>query len=479
MAGTFIIGETKVRPGAYFRVTTTDVRDDAITGIVVALFKATFGPLEKVVEIDCETDDYTKTFGSEGTTDVLREAIGGGAKKIYAVRVGKGGTASTVTLEDNGDTPAAALTITSKTPGEKAFTVSIRTNVADDTLREATIYDGTKVIEKVLFAAGAGEAKACADAFADSKRFDVAVAEGKEDAILADVNQKAFTAGEAPTVTNEEYSQALTLVEPKQFNTICVDTEDTGVHALLAAFVNRIYEAGSFGVGVIAEKHSVTLDTRIEHGKAFNSEKMVYLLNAYTGRKNPYSADQPNLTLDGYQTAARIAGMVASTPSNQSLTHNALTDYVEIKEELTNAEIISAIRNGCLCLSYGPEPEKVVWIESAINTLVNPDADHDDGWKKIRRTMTRFEMMRRMNQLADKLVAKLDNDVNGRNTFIAREQAILDAMIEESKLTSGTITESKQYPADADYAYFDVSVVDKDSLEKIYMTYVTKFSTAV
>ena len=50
-------------------------------------------------------------------------------------------------------------------------------------------------------------------------------------------------------------------------------------------------------------------------------------------------------------------------------------------------------------------------------------------------------------------------------------------MISESKLISCTITESNTYKADGDNAWFDIDVIDKDSMEHIYLTYKFQFST--
>ena len=49
--------------------------------------------------------------------------------------------------------------------------------------------------------------------------------------------------GTDPQVTNGDYSNAFKQVEAYEFNTICVDTEDTSVHLLLQSFINRIFDA--------------------------------------------------------------------------------------------------------------------------------------------------------------------------------------------------------------------------------------------
>ena len=50
-------------------------------------------------------------------------------------------------------------------------------------------------------------------------------------------------------------------------------------------------------------------------------------------------------------------------------------------------------------------------------------------------------------------------------------------MKEEGKLVSCAVTESSSYRADGDSAWFDIDVVDKDSMEHIYLTFLFRFST--
>ncbi len=466
MAGTFILGETKVRPGSYFNIQKKGGNAAAgiMNGVTAVIFKADFGPLNTVVELSAE-DGYEPTFGTGLTTDAIREAIAGGAKTIIACRVGNGGTQGTIVLKDTAKEDA--LSITAKYPGDKDFAVTIREKLSDSTLKECIFYTGTTEFEKVEFVSGEGEAKALVDALAPSKNFKAELKPDKESALLEIVSQSAFTKGTNPQTTTGDYSNAFAQVEPYEFNTICLDTEDTEIHLLLQSFVNRIFDAGSLAQAVVAEKHTVELETRIKHAAAFNDEKMNYVLNA--------RVDEQGTTIDGYQTAARIAGMIGAVAANSSLTHTVISGFTEILEKLTNTDMISAEKRGCIVLSYNKA--KQVWIDNAINTLITPADNQDDGWKKIRRVKTRFELIRRINATADDLVGKVDNDNNGRATVISQIQGVGDSMREEGKLIACAVTESSAYKADGDSAWFDIDVIDKDSMEHIYLTFLFRFST--
>ena len=259
MAGIFILGEEKVRPGSYFNIKKND--DDSaaavINGVTAVIFRSDFGPAGEAVELSRD-DGYEGIFGTEGTTDAMAQALAGGAKTLIACRLGSGGAASSVALKDadGGD----VLTITTKYPGSKPFAVTVQESVTDNAIKECIIYSGTSEFKKATFAAGEGEVQTLAATLASTGCFLAETAEGADSATLANVVQAEFSGGEDPAVTIEDYSNALAAVEPYVFNTICVDTEDVSVHALVYSFLNRIFENGSLAQAVIAEKSSIDLE---------------------------------------------------------------------------------------------------------------------------------------------------------------------------------------------------------------------------
>lgn len=151
--------------------------------------------------------------------------------------------------------------------------------------------------------------------------------------------------------------------------------------------------------------------------------------------------------------------------------------YSVLNEILTNTEMEVAEEKGCLVLSTASDG--AVWIDNGVNTLVHPDANHDSGWKKIRRTKTRYELLNRANAAADALVGKVDNDTNGRATIMAAIQGICNAMEAEGKIQYGNVTESTTVTTDGDTCGFDIEVIDLDSAEHIYLNYYFQFSTIV
>ena len=468
MSGFFTLGETKERPGVYKRYENIGTETAGVSEkVAAAVVTGNWGPLNVPVTVD-HNEDITTILGSGTGADVLEEIFKDGPSEAVVVRVGSGGSQGEATLSDTGSgTATAVVKLTAKYPGDRAFSITVKPTLDDDTVKEATLFEGTRILESRTFSADdeQTEVEAMVAAFENSKYVDVSkLAAGN--GVLANVAQQAFTVGTNPTATVEDYSTGFSAIEAEVWHYICVDTNNTAIHALLAAFVDRIYQDGAYGRAVVAEPHTVALDTRLTHAKAFNNEKVIYVLNSWNGTDGA--------VYEGFMAAARLCGMLAATPSNQSLTHTTIKAAASLAEGLTNSQIRKALNSGCLVISMNNNRQVV--IEKAINTLVTPATNQDAGWKKIKRTDIRFELMDRIEKAVDGMVGKVNNDTNGRAAVIAAAQRVIDAMVGEGKIISGNALQDSTNPPAGDSAWFTVSIDDIDALEIIYLTFRYRFS---
>lgn len=476
MAGNFVAGETKIRPGVYFRTTKAGPEPlaGAISGIVAVALKANWGPLGLVVALSSPAEIYDN-FGDDSATGsntaLIQKIFDGGAATVKVVRVGTGGTKAAITIKDDATPGVDAITLTAKHAGTRPLAASIKDNLGDPTnKRDLIVYTGTKELIKVTFAKGSGEPEAVVAAINANPASPVTAAlvasgSGKLEAL----NQKAFTtAGASPTVTTNDYSAALVALEADSWNVVCVDSNETAVHAILKSFISRVTDAGLMGMAIAAEPITVALADRQAHAAAFNSENFIFPVNGY------YAAD--GTLYDGFNAAAVIGAMIAATPSNQSLTHAPIPGAFQVAGPLTNTQIEHTLQNGGLVITASGSG--IVWIEQGINTLVTLSADQDAGWKKIRRTKTRYELIQRILDSTEGIVGTVNNDSNGRQTFIAMANGVGQQMIAEGKLLSCDVSEDPANPATGDAAWFIIEVVDLDSIEKVYITYRFRFAEA-
>ena len=469
MSGIFSIGEKKVRPGVYYRRENSGGVETvgATNGVAAVLFQADWGALNEEFDMDVTMQNSVADYyGTADTVSAIKEAFKGGATTVRAVRIGgDDGKSGSIELKNTEGSPVTAVTITAAHPGTRSFTVSVRTNLITDH-RQVIIYNGTDIFEQFSFAAGEKEPENLVAAMAQSKNF-VAKAEDGVKGPLAAITQQPLTGGKNPTVNTASYEKGTDILERYKWNCIVADTDDSAVQLLLQNFVVQSYQTGHLGFASLAGKSTQALTERMTQAASFNDEKIVYTLNGWTG--------SDGTKYEGWRAAARIGGMIAAFEANTSLTHNVITNAVSLIEPLTNGEIIKAETKGCLVLTLNDSDQ--VWIDSAINTLVTPDATMDEGWKKIRRTKTRFELMDRVDSTCEKLVGNINNDTDGRQTFMATAQKVINAMIEEKKLMSGsTVYEDPGNPAEGDSAWFKLAIDDIDSVEKIYLTYQFRFA---
>ena len=472
MAAFFIIGEKKTRPGVYFRYENygTPPVAGADDGNCAVTIRSNWGPIGEAVLLE-GYEDIAKVYGDggeKGTTGAALEQFKGGARTVRAVRIGSGGTNGTYMIRDSAETPADVIRLTLKYPGSRKLAVTIRPTLADQNTSELLIIEGTEQLERLTFDNTQNSVEALLSVFQTkgSDYFNLTKTKDSSEA-LKTVDQVEITGGTDPTVNVAAYSAAFEVLEAYRWNVLSIDTEDTAIQSVMQLFLNRIYDSGAFCMGVIGEPTTVDFEDRLKHASAYNDYQIVYVGNGFV--------DISGNVYEGYMAAARIAGLIAGTPSNESITHAAITGAVELTEMLTNNQHERAIKAGVLMFSVSSA--NTVWVEQGVNTLVLPTAKEDEGWKKIKRTKVRFELFQRLNDTVEGLIGRINNDPDGRMTVVQVSNGVCQTMVAEKKLLSGAYVEIDPNNApEGDSAWFVVYADDIDALEKMYYTFKFRFA---
>lgn len=461
-------GEKKIRPGVYQRHSNIGYNSliGASDGICAIPVQASWGPLGVVVKNN-RASDLTKnygsgTYGAGFTVPAAAAMFEGGASTVYTYRLGTGGKAATLEL-------ASGLTATAKYPGTMAISLAVQAKLGDSSKKQLLVYVGNALMETWDFAA---DTKAeGANLIAATKNSSYITVSGSAATVeVKAVASGALTGGENPTVQNSDYSAAFAAFEPYYYNVIALDKDDDEnmtLSLLLQAYIDNAYKLGKLGIAVVGQKTSVAFATRLAKAAAFNDAKVVYLGGGWKcGSENK----------DGALAICYTAGVIAATPSNKGITHTVITGATDICESLTFSEYEAAIGAGMLLVSLSQDGS--VWYDSAINTLITPEEGvQDDGWKKIRRVKTRFELIHRLDLALEPKVGRVSADSDGVADIIQTGQRIVDAMVAEGKLYSGaSFTEDTENPAVGDSAWFIIQADDIDSLEKIFLHYQFRYS---
>lgn len=463
-------GETKKRPGVYQRYTNAGntVAASAQDGICAIPVKANWGPLGKVVR-HASAASLVKTYGAGTygagyTVPAAAAMFAGGASTVYTYRLGTGGKAASLSLD-------SGLTVTAKHVGTLEISVAVQEKLGDATKKHLHVYVGTSLVETFTFDADKSKEGANLVAAAAGSQYVTITGEATTVPVTAVASGK-LSGGENPTVTNADYSAAFAALETYYYNTIALDIDDDEsltVSHLLQAYLEDAFKHGKLAIAVYGEKTSVAFATRAQHAKAFNDAKGVFLGGGYMAGAE---------SRDGVLAICYTAGLIAATPSNQGIVHTVVNGATDLCESLTYAQYEEAIASGMLMLSMSPDGQ--IWYDSGVNTLVTPADDQDNGWKKIRRVKTRFEIMDRLDRAISPKAGKVPASDEGIADIIQDGQRVLDMMANEGKLAEGPLfMADRENPYTGDSAWFVIQADDIDSLEKIYLEYQFRYSQQV
>lgn len=477
MGQSYFVGEKKIRPGTYQRYEKhgANAAIGAVEHSVAIPVQASWGPIGEVTEHRSATS-VKKAYGTSGTVDAALALLEAGAPKIYCVRLGKAesntsGTAAekaTLTVQNEG---TDVFFVTAKHPGTKVIKVQTRVKT-EGASKELIVFDGDTKAETFSFNAGTGadEVANLIAAVADSTYITIEKAEGGSINTVPVLAASALTGGSDPTVTTESYSEAFNRLEAYKFTHVALDCTTPAVQALAKTWVERVFEEGGRCQLVIggAKNKETAFTAKTTAAAAFNSMQVIY--------SGIWGYDADGNVIDDYKMAALVAGRIASIPSNQTIVHKTIPGVASIVPH-TNAEYESAILAGLLLASVSPNGE--VWFDSGINTLITLGENQDEGWKKIRRVTTRFELHKRIDEALSPLVGNVNCDDDGVALAVQTGQGVLNAMIAEGKLKDGAMFfEDPETPREADSAWFIDDAVDNDSLEKIYTAHRHRFTNS-
>lgn len=470
---TFFPGEVKVRPGTYFRFTNAGAIPLAgrEQGVVAAVLQSDWGPLGLVQEVATE-EEINQQFGTGVRTGLIRQAFRGGARRGVVVRAGSTAVKATVTLDDTTGTPVEVVRIDARHPGTRGngFRVTVRDFLADPTaFRELLVHEGTTLRQAIRFAKGADEPDALVAAVTDAQSpWVTAVKLADGNGVLAAVTQADLAGGTDPTVVGSDYTDAMNLLETVEWNLLVSDSETPAIHAAIATFIDRVREDGKRVMAVVAEPSTVSLATRRTNAQAFNNPALVYVGNGFR--------EPDGTVVDGYLAGGRVAGMVSGRPVTASVTNLVVAGAAGIQGPLTGTEIVQAINSGMVV--FTPNARNQVRVEYGITTFLTPDANRDEGWRKIRRVRTRDLLMDRIALTWDPLVGQVTNSADGRATLMAAAQGAINRMVADGALLDGGIVEDPANPPEGDSAWFLVGVNDLDSMERVYLTFAFQYAPA-
>lgn len=431
--GTFTI-QDKVRPGAYINVKGVQKPKGNVgtRGIVTIPTKMEWGDNTELIAIDSTKffeEKHLKDLGYfsyEEEVQIIREALKN-SYKLLLYRIDSGATKATMTL--------GTLKATAKHGGLVGNNISIVIKALENSKFEiVTIYRNrtvdTQVVSKIedivandwVVFSGTGQLEANAG--------------------------KSLDGGTSGTIATENYTDYLTKIKIKKFNTMGVYTVDPLVKTKITDFINMLRTTkGKKVQAIINNHHDVDNEGVISNTQGYKTATETVDVEGFVGY---------------------MAGLTAGTDVNKSNTGHIIPGAIEIINYIDDDDIADALKQGRLVLSYTSDEK--VQIEQDINTLVTFEDDKTKPFSKNRVIRCLDDIVNQTTLLWEGYKGKVDNEDGGRNALKADVLAYLKKL-QELKAIKNVLPEDITVleGEEIDAVTVEVNVQPIDSMEKLYM----------
>ena len=388
MPGTFSKSNRPKRPGAYFNFVAT--QSETIlpnsAGRVCLLVQHDWGPFETPTLLN-SLAEWKSVFGPSETTPGYKAVYQafkgeglpgrGGAGSVIAIRYGTSEVKATVTINQSPGDTTAAIVLTAVYPGAYGnnLTSTVEANAADGTnYNDLVIKLGGVEVERYVYAKT--DITALGAAVNASSEWVTASVSNSGTAMVQ--STKSFASGASGTVdvASADFAVALDLAETQRFGVMAMDdiagTDWAGgvtADSILAAWETWAVNLNSKGkrfISVVGGALDETISTAVTRSGTLNRSDFVNV-----GKGGVVDASLG--TLSTSQLAPRIAGILAATGEERSLTFTRLQGCTA-RNFCTEAQILTGFDGGVVVLATDNHPDAPVRVEKGLTTYTGGDS---------------------------------------------------------------------------------------------------------
>ena len=492
------------RPGGYINFTkkSSALIQGGVAGIVAAVIRAPWGPIDRVVEIKTRDDirdiftlDSSEFEGATGIDNsytaafALSNLLEGGVSKILACRVvGPAPLKGTLVLGDLAGTVTGMVTIEAKYPGvyDGILTIDI-SDVVGGNKQQITLKKGTTVLRTFVSTLDKGD-----DAFLEdivniinNDRFNDWIVISRNPAYTVNVATGTHTFaiisdgvlsggdGDEKDVTMTEYDVAQTLLEQENFELLYLDNGSTAVVNDYQIWVNERRNLGKRFTLITGSTLGETPSVSSIRAKGIGVPHVVYVSPGYKETipaVGPYQRDIEE-TYPGYLVASKVAGIIAGIPLSSSPTFQQIKGITDLERRFTSEEVGDLLESGVLPLVWDGARYK---IEKGINTLIQDGfgADYNEYYTKIKTLRILDNINNEMKMIIDEnFIGRVPNDEDGLDDILIFSRHYLSTKSTARLILNNYTAEiDPNFEATLDSAFLLIGLQPIDSVDFLYMT---------
>ncbi|MEW4368629.1 phage tail sheath subtilisin-like domain-containing protein [Paenibacillus kandeliae] len=441
----------RVRAGAYVDLHAKAIaRVIASSGRVLIPYQAEWGQPNMPVDM---ADTQERTLETGLLVPVLELAAENGATLI-GYRVTNGSEKkSTLAVADG-------YTFEAKYPGLRGndFEVSIRTSLIDEKKKEILVRDSKSIYPNESYLVADKT-----EAVSKLKQSSMIRFKSTGAAALTDAEYAKLAGGVTGTavIPAGQWTQIFNAVFGLDFDAMYLPSTEAPVQAACKQWLLDRRTKGRKLAHLIIAGDKLTDDDIEAHNARSRTMNARYVIN------NSIAGTHTNGTYyDSVQWAAWVAGLVAGTPANKSFS-GVKVPMTSAAKDWSQSEVLKGLAEGTLMATRDGYD---YIIEQAINTLSTLGDGEREDFGKIRVSMTIDQILNDINSTAKKFRATLDNDKDGRGTFIGAVKEYL-AIRANQKAIDATYSfeESDTMTSAFDYSYYKLKAKPLDSIEAFYV----------
>lgn len=255
-----------------------------------------------------------------------------------------------------------------------------------------------------------------------------------------------------------DYTVIRDLYEARDFNVFTYPNEvPADEQDELVAWCERNHDEGKHFFVVLGGTASEDQDIAVGNARSIRC-KFRYVVNLVNGVLTG-AGDE----LHSGIYASYIAGLIAGTPINKSITYTDLP-VADVNRRFKNSEIEAALESGSLVLVNNGVRVK---IEQGVTTFKvdNPARGKIRLQSGIQAILTDVS-----TTISDYYIGKINNDEAGQTTVISAIKKYLEMLAGQNVLTNPEVVLDPLHESIGDSMYIAISYTETDSAEKVYLT---------
>lgn len=264
----------------------------------------------------------------------------------------------------------------------------------------------------------------------------------KQSSTFEEVLNEPLTGGEeASTLTINDYIEALEFIIKEDIDVLITDVKDDTFKPILSEYLEDKKTKNNRSMSLDSITPNDTIDSKIATVDSARSSDVFYI------NQNCQIND---IELGEFESVARIAGIIAGTKVNESLSKQTISDIQKVDPVLTDKEVDDLTDKGVMCFELINRETNEYGIYSAVSSCI----DTDDNGKKVPESefhATRSEIY--VEKYFDKKLKETQGKTGKALSLLAANSILKQAcedLVNKEKIVPSLTAEASEDPEDSE-----------------------------